>query len=370
MNRKMNKEGEQCASRVELDNGVTAITDGIVQMDTDLKQQITDSDKGQTDLMTEHDISSENNHRENCNHHGSTRRLLWVCIITVAFIGAAYGFNTIAKYDKALEKSDTRVYSLKNELVSVNDKLEVMTEERDKVARAYVNLQRSQKQVTIDKAVAEKEIESLNEHILDMYKTAENEAQKNAEYYKHKDERIEGLTDHVMFLNDQGEQQEQETADALKLAERYRSQRDTKNQFMAITRAITDDNPARLCEVLGDEDFTRMVFYKQAVQCAIGLQSLNIVNYIQTLEGWDKTIPQELASRVTSPQMVPLADYQKLKAGYDQQAGRIADLNKKNSRKENKRLIIKNEKFEADHDTSVVGGQEEAENLGTPLFLR
>ena len=352
MNRKMNKEGEQCASRVELDNGVTAITDGIVQMDTDLKQQITDLNKGQTDLMTEHDRCSENNHRENCDQHGATRRVLWGIVgslIAVICVGVAYHFYTI-------ELSGKRVYSLRLEWKKTNDKLEVVTREREVLL--------------VEKVAAESKIESLSQNILSLYKAAEWEAEKHAEYYRYKDERADGLYDHIMLLNDQLSAVEKKTDVAWAIAERYRKQRDTKNQFMAISKAITEDNPVRLMQILDGENFSEMIFYPLGVQVAVGLNSHNILEHIQTLDGWGKSIPQELASRVISPQMVPLADYQKLKSAHDQQAGRLADLNKKNSRKEKKRLVIKNEKFEADHDTSVVGGQEEAENLGTPLLLR
>ena len=59
---------------------------------------------------------------------------------------------------------------------------------------------------------------------------------------------------------------------------------------------------------------------------AIGLGSLDVLEYIQTQEGWDSTIPQDLANHVKNPESVPLKRYEQLKSKYDQQGGRINDL--------------------------------------------
>jgi len=162
-------------------------------------------------------------------------------------------------------------------------------------------------------------IEAHNRTILSLHEAAETEKQIHYQYYKHMGERAEGLTDHIMSLNEQLDEKDAqlEAKDKvidhqIKLANRWRTQRDTKNQFMALARSIAYDNPVRMEEILGNDDFTRMIYYKLAVNMAIGLQSFNVLEWIQTLDGWDKTITVEMAARVSNPKTVPIAEYQKL----------------------------------------------------------
>jgi hypothetical protein len=65
---------------------------------------------------------------------------------------------------------------------------------------------------------------------------------------------------------------------------------------------------------------------------AIGLGSLDVLNHIQTVDGWDKTIPKGLVDHVKNPESVPLKRYEQLVAkGKKMQTmskGRIADQDK------------------------------------------
>ena len=169
-------------------------------------------------------------------------------------------------------------------------------------------------------------INRRDEQILSLYSAAEREKQIHHKYYQHMNERSEGLTDHIMLLNDQLDAKDIVIAHQIKTGKRYREQRDTKNQFMALAREITHDNPVRMAKILGDEDFTKMLYYALAVELSVGLQSLNVLEWIQTLDNWDSTINSDLAALVRNPQTVPLSDYQALKAAHDQQAGRLADI--------------------------------------------
>ena len=271
MNSEINKEGEQCASRVELDNGVTAITDGIVQMESDLKKQITDSDKGHTDLMTEHDKISENNHRENCDQHGSTRVILWgavMSLLAIIAVGFAYHFN-------AIEKADKRVYSLRSEWRKINDKLEQVTGERDALV-------------------------------------VENE--KGRTRRKSLDETIVTLRADLDLQKREGDQLREKSAAEKNKSARLERRMYEKDESLEIALGILGDNIALLIEsetrnlfriaASGDPDF-RFTFQhwhplwrEKLLDAAYLLGSNNILSHIVSTEGWADGINDELVTKV------------------------------------------------------------------------
>ena len=140
-------------------------------------------------------------------------------------------------------------------------------------------------------------------------------------YYKHMNERAEGYIDHIMSLNEQLEE-------ADKNAERFRIRNNIKKQFTEMSFAIAENSPPRFREAVGDDSLPQMRFYPLAVKMAIGLGSLDILYYIQTVDGWDTTIPKDLVDHVKSPESVPLKRYEKLQARNIQQSGRLADQEK------------------------------------------
>ena len=154
-------------------------------------------------------------------------------------------------------------------------------------------------------ASMEKAIKSKNGQILDLHSAADREAEKNAEYYKHMNERAEGYIDHIMSLNSQ-----LDTANTN--AERFKIRNDVKKQFLEMAFAIAANNPPRFKEAVGDDILPKMRFYPLAVKMAIGLGSLDVLNYIQTVDGWDTTIPKGLADHVKEPESVPLKRYEQL----------------------------------------------------------
>ena len=165
----------------------------------------------------------------------------------------------------------------------------------------------------------EKAIKSKNAQVLALHSAADLEAEKNAQYYKHMQERSEGLTDHIMSLNEQLEEANRDT-------KRFKIRNDVKKQFLEMAFAIAANNPPRFREAVGDASLPQMRFYPLVLKMAIGLGSLDVLEYIQTQEGWDSTIPQDLANHVKNPESVPLKRYEQLKSKYDQQGGRINDL--------------------------------------------
>ena len=192
----------------------------------------------------------------------------------------------------------------------------------------------------------DEQIETHKRTILSLHEAAENEKQIHHKYYEHMGDRAEGLTDHIMSLNDQLDAKDVIVNHHIKLAKRWRGQRDIKNQFMEIAEAIIADNPARLKKILKDVDFPIMPFYKLGVTSAVGLQSFNILEYIQSLDGWNKTIPISLATKVRNPKTVPLADYQKLKSSHDQMAGRLNDIKYSYENQKLKLLSLENKNRE------------------------
>ena len=154
------------------------------------------------------------------------------------------------------------------------------------------------------------------------------ESEKNAAYYTHMIERAEGLTDHVLNLNDQLEDKDKQILKEKALTERYQIRNQTKKQFIEIALAIADNNSHQLKLAVGDMVLHEMKFYPLATKLAVGLGSMSILEYIQSFEGWDSTIPKQLADNVKSPQTVPLKKYKQLNAQNIQMSGRVADLEK------------------------------------------
>ena len=186
---------------------------------------------------------------------------------------------------------------------------------------ANVALSGDNKALKAQNAAMEKVLQSKNNQILDLHNAADRESEKNAQYYKHMQERSEGLTDHIMSLNDQLEE-------ASKNTERIKIRNDVKKQFLEMAFAIASNNPPRFREAVGDDSLPEMRLYPLAVKMAIGLGSLDVLNYIQTVDGWDTAIPKGLVDHVKSPESVPLKRYEKLQARNIQQSGRLADQEK------------------------------------------
>lgn len=256
-----------------------------------------------------HDVSEENadqRHSENVIQHGSTRRILVglvASLVGVLAIGAAYHFHTLDK----------------------------VTKSRDSLAVKYHNSERTNHGLREEVAVLETKVESLEETVISLHNAADREQQKNAQYYSHMKEREEGYIDHIMSLNAALEDKDDDIKAANELAERRKNQRDIKKKFMSMVFAITRDNPMELADAVENigvpEFLTEMKFYPLALEIACGLGASNILNYIKSIEGWDKTIPEVLAERVLNPHTVPLQQHRDLKSKLDQQSGRISDLN-------------------------------------------
>ena len=275
------------------------------------------------------EIANENadrRHHENCGQHGSTRRILYGVVgsfVAVFAIGAAYHFHT-------LDKSDKRNFSLRQETEGLRQELEEVTKSRDSLAVKYHNSQRTIHGLREEVAVLETKAGTLEETIIALHNAADREEQKNDQYYGHMEERSESYVDHIMTLHAALEAKDNEIKAAEELAERRKNQRDLKKKFMSMVFAISRDNPMELADAVENigvpEHLVEMKFYPLALEVACGLGASNILNYIKTIEGWDKNIPEALAERVLNPHTVPLAKYEDMKRKHDQQGGRLNDM--------------------------------------------
>jgi hypothetical protein len=174
----------------------------------------------------------------------------------------------------------------------------------------------------------EKAIRSKNAQILGLHAAADREKEMHHKYYKHMGERAEGYIDHIMSLNDQIDT-------ANKNAEKFKIRNDTKKQFLEMAFAISENNPPRFKNAIADDILPEMQFYRLIVKMAIGLGSLDVLEYIQTWEGWDKTIPKGLVDHVKNPESVPLKRYEQLRDKgkkaqivMNQLKGRMSDMKK------------------------------------------
>ncbi len=318
---------------------------------------------GEVNNRLRHDVSEGNadqRHSQNCHQHGSTRKLL------------AYGLTLCLGGFVAL-----LVLYLGNrkELEAANIKLE-----REKVTTAGLVISHREKDAAM--------IHLLQRH--DEYKKLQGE------YYHHKDERAEGLIDHVMLLNEQLELAQRDCANAELAAE-------TMGYWRLLLNNIMRDNHKKLSKLVG-EGFVGETYYPKAVEIALAFKSYRVLEFIQTLEGWDGILSDKISQQVITPEkFVPMSEFKKLKAGYDQQAGRINDLtnalksyanggeplgakmirmeifnvvknisddlddlkaaaNRKDHRKATKRLEVKNQKFEADPKTLTANSNQPSEH--------
>ena len=257
----------------------------------------------QTDLIMQNEDNADNRYDKGessadtrCDHisHrvGRTGWNVIMVIIAVGILTTCFGYNHIQQLNGKI-----------NELEST------------------VAMHGDNKALTAKVAVMEKAIKSKNAQILALHSAADREAEKNAQYYKHMQERSEGLTDHIMSLNEQLEE-------ANKNTERFKIRNDTKKQMIEMSFAIAQNNPPRFKESVGDDILPRMRFYPLLVKMAIGLGSLDVLEYIQTVDGWDKTIPSGLADHVKNPESVPLKRYEQLVAKGKKMNQRIADQDK------------------------------------------
>ena len=254
------------------------------------------------------EINSSRRHEHICNRVGRTGWSVITVIIAAAILTGCFTYNHINKLNAKI------------------DELE-----------ANVAVSGDNKALTARNAAMEKAIKSKNAQVLALHSAADREAEKNAEYYKHMNERAEGYIDHIMSLNSQ-----LDTANTN--AERFKIRNNVKKQFTEMAFAITENNPPRFKKAIGNDILPEMQFYRLIVKMAIGLGSLDILDYIQSIDGWDKTIPKGLVDHVKSPESVPLKRYEQLrnkgkKAQIDmnQLKGRIADQDK--SLAANKALI-------------------------------
>ena len=158
-----------------------------------------------------------------------------------------------------------------------------------------------------------KGLDNKNAMITSLYQAADIEKEKNAAYYQHMIERAEGLTDHILNLNNQLEEKDNQIIAEKKLTNRYQIRNNTKKQFLEMAFAIASNNPPRFREAVGDDILPKMRFYPLAVKMGIGLGALDVLNHIQTVDGWDKTIPQGLVNHVKNPESVPLKRYEQLR---------------------------------------------------------
>jgi hypothetical protein len=291
-----------------------------------------------------HDVAEDNayqRHNQNCNQHGTTRKLL------------AYGLTLCIGGFVAL--------------------LVLYLGNRKDLETANINLEK-EKVTTAGLVISHREKDAAMIHLLqqhDEYKKLQGE------YYHHKDERAEGLIDHVMLLNEQLEKAQIDCANA-------EMEADAMGYWRMILHTVMRDNPKRLANLVG-EGFVGESYYPKTVEIALAFQSYGVLEFIQTLDGWDGILSDKISQQVINPiKFVPMSEFKKLKAGYDQQAGRIADLEarklnaesvgemeifktlsniakdmnaikedafRKSNRKEKKRIEAKSEKFKADPDT-------------------
>ena len=285
-----------------------------------MKDKLTDIQEVQqvqTDIMLQNEDNADNRHDigettadTRCDHIsnrvGRTGWNIIAVIIAVTVLTTCFAYNHVSQ---------------------LNDKI---NELESTVAMHGDNKALKAQNAAMEKAIRSKEkaIRSKDAQIIELHAAADREAEKNAQYYQHMQERSEGLTDHIMSLNDQLEE-------ADKNAERFKIRNDVKKQMLDIAFAIAANSPPRFKEAVGDDDLPQMRFYPLAVKMAIGLGSLTVLDYIQSVEGWDKTIPKGLADHVKNPEHVPLKRYEQLRVKgkkaqivLNQLKGRIADQDK------------------------------------------
>ena len=233
-----------------------------------------------------HDVAEDNayqRHNQNCNQHGTTRKLL------------AYGLTLCIGGFVAL--------------------LVLYLGNRKDLETANINLEK-EKVTTAGLVISHREKDAAMIHLLqrhDEYKKLQGE------YYHHKDERAEGLIDHVMLLNEQLELAQRDCANAELAAE-------TMGYWRLLLNNIMRDNHKKLSKLVG-EGFVGETYYPKAVEIALAFKSYRVLEFIQTLEGWDGILSDKISQQVITPEkFVPMSEFKKLKAGYDQQAGRINDL--------------------------------------------
>ena len=242
-----------------------------------------DVSEGQADQR--HDMSEENadqRHSENCNQHGSTRRILYCVVgslIAVIALGVIY-------HHWAMFRAVKKNVSLRQENAVLRNK----NAQGDALAEGFHRYQ-----------------DSLNKALKD------------------KEEKIKA---------------------AEKTAAKRKTHNQMMKKFMSIQVAVTRDNPTEMMyavENIGEpENLLTMKFYPLVLEIACGLGAFNILSHITAIEGWDKTIPVALAQRVLNPHTVPLQKFQQLEARYNQQSGRLADMVKA---KENLETQVYDEKY-------------------------
>tara|TARA_B100000519_G_scaffold200962_1_gene215341 strand:+ start:158 stop:1276 length:1119 start_codon:yes stop_codon:yes gene_type:complete len=262
-------------------------------------EEVRDAQHSHIDLTLQNEEQAETRCSQITHRVGRTGWNVITVIIAVGILTTCFGYNHIYKLNEKI------------------DELE-----------ANVALSGDNKALMAKNAAMEKAIKSKNNQILDLHNAADRESEKNAEFYKHMNERAEGYIDHIMSLNSQLEEANQNT-------ERFKIRNNVKKQMLDIAFAIAANSPPRFKEAVGDDDLPQMRFYPLAVKMAIGLGSLDVLEYIQTIQGWDSTIPKGLADHVKEPESVPLRRYEQLRAkgkkafeGMNQLKGRIGDQDK------------------------------------------
>jgi len=262
-------------------------------------EEVRDAQHSHIDLTLQNEEQAETRCSQITHRVGRTGWNVITVIIAVGILTTCFGYNHIYKLNEKI------------------DELE-----------ANVALSGDNKALMAKNAAMEKAIKSKNNQILDLHNAADRESEKNAEFYKHMNERAEGYIDHIMSLNSQLEEANQNT-------ERFKIRNNVKKQMLDIAFAIAANSPPRFKEAVGDDDLPQMRFYPLAVKMAIGLGSLTVLDYIQSVEGWDKTIPKGLADHVKNPEHVPLKRYEQLRVKgkkaqivLNQLKGRIADQDK------------------------------------------
>jgi outer membrane murein-binding lipoprotein Lpp len=245
------------------------------------------------------EINSSRRHEHICNRVGRSGWSVITVIIAVGVLTGCFTYNHIQKL-------------------------------KDKIGEleANVALSGDNKALKAQNAAMGKAIKSKNNQILALHAAADREKEMHHKYYKHMGERAEGYIDHIMSLNEQLEE-------ANKNTERFKIRNNTKKQFTEMSFAIAENSPPRFKEAIGDDILAEMKFYPLVVKMAIGLGSLDILDYIQSIDGWDKTIPSGLVNHVKNPEHVPLKRYEQLRAKgkkaqnvMNQLKGRIADQEK------------------------------------------
>ena len=252
------------------------------------------------------ELNSSRRHEHIDNRIGRTGWNIMCVVIAAAILTGCFMYNHINKLEKKIEENVA------------------LSGDNQKLSAQVAALE-------TENASLKKNLNSKNDQILALYAAADQESEVNAKYYTHMEERAEGYIDHIMSLNLQLDAKEAE-------AKRYKGQRDTKKKFMSLAFAVTADNPLELmdaAENIGEpEDLVTMKFYPLAVELAVGLGSVNILEHLITLPNWDKTITKRLASKVLDPATVPLQKFKDLTAKYNQQAGRFNDMVKNNAKKD------------------------------------